>query len=257
MPPASMALTLPTPALHPMVANAASAHPGWSWPHRSRSRLCCSRRPCHRPQTQRHQRQRRHEGAIFSALLRGKTPDPEAFRDNDQRILSIDGVTVAVEAPRHHSPRSSLGNFAENPSFSLEGRWDEPFGLPFLGNTGAASPTIADVDGDGDLDLFIGTRWGNTYFFRNIAVAGATDPAFNAGNKRNWIVPSGIERVQSPNLELFPDRNANPILADIDDDGDFDLFIGNRYGYIHFFRNTGSASTHLHTRRQSLWYSAT
>ena len=189
------------------------------------------------------------EGAIFSALLRGKTPDPEAFRDNDQRILSIDGVTVAVEASIDITrPAGSLGNFAERPSFSLEGRSDEPFGLPHLGNTGAASPTIADVDGDGDLDLFIGTRWGNTYFFRNIAVAGATDPAFNAGNKRNWIVPSGIERVQSPNLELFPDRNANPILADIDDDGDFDLFIGNRYGYIHFFRNTGSASTPTYTQ---------
>ena len=34
------------------------------------------------------------EGAIFSALLRHQTPDPAARQENDQRILSIDGVAI-------------------------------------------------------------------------------------------------------------------------------------------------------------------
>ena len=38
------------------------------------------------------------EGEIFSALLREETPDPAACQENDQRILSIDGVAVAVQA---------------------------------------------------------------------------------------------------------------------------------------------------------------
>ena len=38
------------------------------------------------------------EGEIFSALLRGTTPASSAFSENDQRLISLNGVSVTLEA---------------------------------------------------------------------------------------------------------------------------------------------------------------
>ena len=40
-----------------------------------------------------------------------------------------------------------------------------PFGLSDVGSE--ASPTLVDIDGDGDLDAFTGNYDGNTLFFKN------------------------------------------------------------------------------------------
>jgi hypothetical protein len=53
-----------------------------------------------------------------------------------------------------------------------------PFGISDVGIS--ASPALADLDGDGDLDLFIGNRDGNTLVFTNTAAPGATAPAYRA-----------------------------------------------------------------------------
>jgi Ca2+-binding RTX toxin-like protein len=99
------------------------------------------------------------------------------------------------------------------------------FGLPAVGRY--ASPAFADIDGDGDLDAFIGNGLGDTLFFRN--TGSATNPAF-AGSSIGF----GLPAVGS---------YASPALADIDGDGDLDAFIGNRDGSTLFFRNTGSANS--------------
>ncbi len=57
-------------------------------------------------------------------------------------------------------------------------RATNPFGLSDVGS--ASTPTFVDIDGDGDLDAFVGSGTGNTLFYRNTASAGATAPDFSA-----------------------------------------------------------------------------
>jgi len=113
---------------------------------------------------------------------------------------------------------------ASNPVFAAP--TTNPFGLTDVGLY--AAPTLADIDGDGDLDAFVGELLGNTLFYRN--TGSASNPVFAAPTTN----PFGLTKV--------PGYIASPILADIDGDGDLDAFVGNNDGNKLFYHNTGSAS---------------
>ncbi len=91
------------------------------------------------------------------------------------------------------------------------------------------SPTLADVDGDGDLDAFIGENDGNINYYKNIGTA--TAPSF--------IVQTGAN---NPLNAVAVQNHSRPTLADIDGDGDLDAFISFNYGTILFYRNDGTAT---------------
>ncbi len=104
-----------------------------------------------------------------------------------------------------------------------------PFGLSDVGFY--ATPTFADIDGDGDLDAFVGEYDGGIVFFWNEGTI--NNPVFGFPSSN----PLGLSIVR---------EYAHPTLIDIDGDGDLDLFAG-RGGYYHegekfFFQNTGTST---------------
>jgi len=102
---------------------------------------------------------------------------------------------------------------------AMKGGGDYPF-QPFF-------PALGDIDGDGDLDLFIGKlSKGTITFIENVGTA--LSPV--------WALPV-------PNysfIDLRPDEYIAPHLTDIDADGDQDLFVMGGYGDFYFFENVGS-----------------
>jgi hypothetical protein len=87
-----------------------------------------------------------------------------------------------------------------------------------------AAPALKDIDNDGDFDLLLGSSSGSVYYFRNEGSASRPDFQLVEG------ALSGVE-VQHRSV---------PTLNDIDQDGDYDLFLGSKVEGIVFYRNTGS-----------------
>jgi len=86
-----------------------------------------------------------------------------------------------------------------------------------------AAPALVDIDGDGDLDLFVGESSGELNFYRNIGDASMPD----------------FELVSDDYRDIDPGRRSFPTFADWDEDGDMDLFLGSEAGGIQLWRNEG------------------
>ncbi|MCF6352989.1 MAG: T9SS type A sorting domain-containing protein, partial [Cyclobacteriaceae bacterium] len=121
---------------------------------------------------------------------------------------------------------SSIGNFYyfENTGTSSVPVYDRaqtnPFGIADIGSNTA--PTLADLDGDGDLDLMAGQYSGRFYYFENTGTSSA--PMYAVVQTH----PFGLADIGS---------NTAPTLADLDGDGDLDLMAGETDGDFYYFKN--------------------
>lgn len=101
-----------------------------------------------------------------------------------------------------------------------------PFALTDVGDE--AKPTYVDIDNDGDLDLFAGNSIAEVTFFENIGTA--TLPAFDTAQASPFgIVPPTTSYI-TVNFQ------------DMDNDGDFDLWIGDSGFDMIYYQNTGTVT---------------
>jgi hypothetical protein len=98
---------------------------------------------------------------------------------------------------------------------------DEADAWGILYNEGDVNSALADYDNDGDLDLLIGSAYPNHYsvLYRNDGARGFTDVTYETGTASHL---SGAIA-----------------FADVDEDGDLDLFTSQAYGppYVRLFEN--------------------
>ena len=123
--------------------------------------------------------------------------------------------------------RDSTIIYYENDGGTFTGKTgaDNPFdGIKLA--AGRCAPTFMDVDGDGDMDAVIGKEDGNLAYFVN--------------ENGTFVEKSGGENPFDP---INVSENAAPAFADLDNDGDMDLFVGNKEGVIAYFENDGGVWT--------------
>ena len=91
-------------------------------------------------------------------------------------------------------------------------------------------PALADIDGDGDLDLLVGNK---------------IDPAKGDAGRLFIYTNEGTRTAPKyrlkDTLRMADAYNLAPALGDLDGDGDLDMLLGTWNTDILFFRNTGTA----------------
>ncbi len=161
--------------------------------------------------------------------INNEAPTPPAFvdldGDGDLDLLVANYISYGALELQYFE------NIGTNTNPKFDTPQVNPFGLtPQVGSI--IFPTIADMDGDGDMDLLIPSVESYTYavsfkYFENIG--NATAPQFAPAIEN----PFGI----NPTTEDF----LIPAFVDLDGDGDMDLFCDNYYGDVSYYENIGTS----------------
>jgi len=152
----------------------------------------------------------------------------KTFGYNVPRFADIDGdndqdlFIASLQQNQNNFLLYKNSGTATAPNFQLA----TPNFLSRLDAGSNSAPAFIDIDADGDQDLFIGNLDGQISFYENTGTS--TAPAFRG-------VTDNL-----PNIQRTQHYSATPAFADLDADGDFDLFIGSSFGHLVFYENQGS-----------------
>lgn len=163
----------------------------------------------------------------------GEGAYPVPFDHNGDGLMDL----IVANDGYYHPSGSYIGKLAllENigtataPAFSLI--TDDYMGLSTSGIGVSMYPTFGDVDGDGDLDMYVGDLQGRLHFFRNTATGPVAQFELalpNITNAEGEIIDVG--------------RHATPQFVDLDEDGLVDLIAGEQNGNVNYLRNTGTSA---------------
>lgn len=89
-----------------------------------------------------------------------------------------------------------------------------------------SSPTFADLDNDGDMDLVIGESYGGLKYYINTGTS--TSPAWSVNTTLFSAIDAGWD--------------SKPAFSDLDGDGDLDLVVGNDWGQLYYYENIGTSA---------------
>ncbi len=106
--------------------------------------------------------------------------------------------------------------------FVVRGADGEPHPMPFVGGFNVPRPQLVDIDGDGDLDLFVQEETNRVMFFENTGTP--DEPEFT------WRT----DKYQDLDVGEWYRFN------DLDDDGVMDLLAETPYSYIRYYHNAGT-----------------
>ena len=157
-------------------------------------------------------------GVVVSGAAAPSFVDIDGDGDMDLFIGEDDG-TVSYYAN---------GGSSTSPSFSEQTGNSNPFDGVDVGYSSA--PTFADIDGDGDMDAFMGEYDGTLSYYKN--TGSSTSATLTVQSDADTLFKSDVG------------TNSTPVLVDIDRDGDLDVFIGAGDGTIYYYTNTGSSTAH-------------
>ncbi|NND71168.1 MAG: VCBS repeat-containing protein, partial [Rhodothermales bacterium] len=119
-----------------------------------------------------------------------------------------------------------IASFTENPlALSVVSTAGTDYAIPFFGGFNNPVPQLVDIDGDGDLDLFIQETSNDLQYYEN--TGSAQSPAFVLRSRR-WN-----------DLSI----GAWFRFVDVDSDGDYDVLGNQTFNAIRYYENIGSPQT--------------